>query len=425
MAADPHPRPTPLTGPIPPVGPIAYMTGEYPKASHTFIQREVAALRRLGLRIETCSVRRAPAASIAGPRQLAEATGTFYILDAARNPLLLLWAHLRLLLTTPRRWLSALRDAIRLSPPGPRALLWQLFYFAEAGVLAQHLHGRGIVHIHNHFGSSSCTVTLLASAMTGIPFSFTMHGPSEFFETARWRLDEKVAKASFTVAISHFCRSQLMYLTDRQHWPRIHIVHCGIDTESFHPDRRSPGSTPRLAFVGRLDPVKGADLLLDALASLRADHPSLTATFIGDGPHAAHVRSHARKLGLSDIVTFLGTQPEEIVADLLRHSDLLVLPSFAEGLPVVLMEAMATGLPVISSRIAGIPELVDDGRTGILIPAGDTTALAAAIDRLLRDAPLRAAMGLAARDTVTAEFDADIEARRLAGLFTERAASQG
>lgn len=416
MAADP--RPAPLDDPIPDPGPIAYLTGEYPKVSHTFIQREVAALRALGLRIETCTVRRAPAAAIVGPDQQAEAARTFCILDAARNPAILISAHLRLIASSPRRWLAALAMAFRLRPPGPKALLWQMFYFLEAGVLARHLRRQGIVHLHNHFGSSSCSVALLTATMTGLPFSFSMHGPSEFFETAHWRLDEKVARAAFTVAISHFCRSQLMYFSDRRHWNRIRIVHCGIDPARFTPRVPQPDASPRIAFVGRLDPVKGADLLLDALAALRPDHPSLTATFIGDGPQAEHTRAHARALGLDDVTTFLGAQPEAAVADLLRQSDLLVLPSFAEGLPVVLMEAMATGLPVIASRIAGIPELVREGETGFLIPAGDTATLIRAIDRLLRDTDLRSRMGQAGRATVLADFTIEAEARRLARLFT-------
>lgn len=416
MAADP--RPAPLDDPIPDPGPIAYLTGEYPKVSHTFIQREVAALRRLGLRIETCTVRRAPAAAVVGPDQQAEAARTYCILDAARNPLTLIAAHLRLIATAPRRWLAALSLAFRLRPPGPKALLWQVFYFLEAGVLARHLQDRRIVHLHNHFGSSSCSVALLTATMTGLPFSFTMHGPSEFFETAHWRLDEKVARAAFTVAISHFCRSQLMYFSDRTHWHRIRIVHCGIDPARFPPRAPQPDAHPHIAFVGRLDPVKGADLLLDALAALRPSHPGLTASFIGDGPQADHTRARARTLGLDDVTTFLGAQPEEAVADLLQRADLLVLPSFAEGLPVVLMEAMATGLPVIASRIAGIPELVRDGENGLLIPAGDTVALTAAIDRLLTDPDLRLRMGQDGRATVLADFTIETEARRLARLFT-------
>lgn len=428
MAVDPptpSPRPAPLDGPVPDLGPIAYLTGEYPKVSHTFIQREIAALRSLGLRIEACTVRRAPPGSVVGPDQQAEAARTFCILDAARNPLVLILAHLRLILTAPRRWLAALALALRMRPPGARALLWHLFYFAEAGVLARHLSRRGVRHLHNHFGSSSCTVAVLTATMTGLPYSFTMHGPSEFFEAPRWRLDEKVARAAFTVAISHFCRSQLMFLSDRRHWPRIGIVHCGIDPARFAPPAR-PATTrpsgPHVAFVGRLDAVKGADLLLDAIATLRRTHPTLTATIIGDGPHAGRIRDHAASLGLSGAVTFLGAQPETAVADLLSRADLLVLPSFAEGVPVVLMEAMASAIPVVASRIAGIPELVQDGENGLLIPPGDVAALITAMDRLLADPDLRRRLGTAGRATVEAEFNQMTEARRLARLFATRPA---
>lgn len=406
MAADP-PRIT---------GPIAYLTGEYPKVSHTFIAREVAALRQLGLTIHTCTVRRAPAADVVGPDQQAEAARTFCILDAARNPAVPLLALASACLRAPRRFLSALRLAWQTRPPGAKALLWQLFYLIEAAVLARHLRRIGAVHLHNHFANSSGSVAMLTSALSGIPFSFTMHGPSEFFEAPKWRLDEKVARAAFTVAISHFCRSQLMYFSDRSHWDRIHIVHCGIDPAAFAPNTaRAPGQ--HIAFVGRLDPVKGADLLLDAVAALRATYPDLRLSILGDGPHGPRIRQRAASLGLSDIVTFLGARPSDDVARLLEGADMLVLPSFAEGVPVVLMEAMATGLPVIASAIAGIPELVEQSRSGLLIPPGDLDALTTAIASLLDDPERGRAMGQQGRAKVTADFDIGAEARKLATLF--------
>ena len=406
MAADPPP----------PSGPIAYLTGEYPKVSHTFIQREVAALRQLGLTIHTCTVRRAPAADVVGPEQQAEAARTFCILDAARNPAVPLMALTSACLLSPRRFLSAIALAWRTRPPGARALLWQAFYFVEAAILARHLRHIGAVHLHNHFANSSGNVAMLTWALSGIPFSFTMHGPSEFFEAPKWRLDEKVARAAFTVAISHFCRSQLMYLSDRSHWDRIHIVHCGIDPAAFAPNPdRPPGQ--HIAFVGRLDPVKGADLLLDAVAALRSSHPDLRVSILGDGPHGPRIRQRAATLSLSDVVTFLGARPSDDVARLLADADLLVLPSFAEGVPVVLMEAMATGLPVIASAIAGIPELVDHGASGLLIPPGDLDALTRAIASLLDDPTRRHVMGQNGRAKVIADFNDETEARRLATLF--------
>ena len=400
----------------PPSGPIAYLTGEYPKVSHTFIQREVAALRQLGQTIHTCTVRRAPAADVVGPEQQAEAARTFCILDAARKPTVPLLALASACLHAPRRFLSAIALAWQTRPPGARALLWQLFYFVEAAILARHLRRIGAVHLHNHFANSSGSVAMLTSALSGIPFSFTMHGPSEFFEAPKWRLDEKVARAAFTVAISHFCRSQLMYLSDRSHWDRIHIVHCGIDPMAFAPN---PGRTPRqhIAFVGRLDPVKGADLLLDAVAALRGNHPDLRVSILGDGPHGPRIRARAATLGLSDIVTFLGARPSDDVARLLADADLLVLPSFAEGVPVVLMEAMATGIPVIASAIAGIPELVEQGASGLLVPPGDLAALTHAIASLLNDPTRSKDMGQQGRAKVIADFNIGAEVRKLSALF--------
>lgn len=395
---------------------IAYVTGLYPKVSHTFIQREVIALRKLGLDIRTCSVRRAQPATTRGLGQAAEAAATFVILDAARNPIRLACAHLRQIARHPNRWLSALRLAITMRSPGLKSLLWHVFYFAEAGVLANHARRCGFTHLHNHFGDASATVTMLASEMTGIPFSMTLHGPTVFLEPRRWRLDMKIAKSSFVVCISQFCQSQAMLFSNEESWHKLRVVHCGIDPGIYMPGQRQG---KKVVFVGRLDPVKGASLLVDAFAEIRSKHPDATLTLAGDGPARKSLEKKCHGLGLSGAVTFSGFIDEVAVADLLHDSDLLVLPSFAEGLPVVLMEAMATGLPVVASHIAGIPELVRDSENGILIPAGDTKALVAAMDRLLADPALRRHMGQNGRATVISEFDIETEARRLANFFSD------
>jgi hypothetical protein len=180
----------------PPAGPVAYVTGEYPKVSHTFIQREVEGLRALGIGVLPCTVRRPAPASVVGPGQAAEAARTFGILEAAKNPVRLIGAHLRMLRRSPGRWAAALGLAWRTRPPGVKALAWQVFYFLEAGVFADYLLARGARHIHNHFGDGSGTVTMITAEMAGLPFSITLHGPTIFFEMHWWRLDEKVARAA-------------------------------------------------------------------------------------------------------------------------------------------------------------------------------------------------------------------------------------
>ncbi len=419
MPAEP-PLSEPLPGPL--SGPVVYLTGEYPRATDTFIQREVAGLRALGIRVETASIRRTGPEHHVGPEQTAEAAATFHVLEAATSPLRLLGAHLGALARAPGRYLSALRLALATAAPGARALFYQLVYFAEAGVLAAHLRRLGAAHLHNHIATASCTVAMLASRISGVPYSFTMHGPGIFFEPERWRIDAKMAHAAFTACISDFCRSQGMIFAAREHWPRLHIVHCGVDPARY--DRpRAAGAGLRLLFVGRLAAVKGVPVLFEALTGLRARHPGLRLTLIGDGPERPGLEAEARALGLEAAVTFAGYRSQAEVAEALAETDILVLPSFAEGVPVVLMEAMAARVPVVTTRIAGIPELVEDGASGCLVPPGDPAALAAALDRLAADADLRARMGAAGRARVVADYDSRVEAARLAALI--RAAGAG
>lgn len=398
-------------------GPVAYLTGEYPKVSHTFIQREVAALRALGVSVETCTVRRAAARDVLAD-QKAEEANTFCILETAKRPHRLLGAHLTLLARTPGRWFKTLALAWRTRSPGLKAMLYQLFYFAEAGVLAQHLRERGVVHLHNHFGNSSCSVAMLSSELSGIPFSFTEHGPAIFFEPERWRIDEKIARARFVAAISHFCRSQLMLFSDPAHWHKIGIVHCGVTPARYGREPRASFGK-HILFVGRLDPVKGVPLLLEAFVAVRERHPDARLTIVGDGAKRADAEQQARARGLGDIVTFAGYKTQAEVAELLEVSDLLVLPSFAEGVPVVLMEAMASRIPVIASRVAGVQELVRDGETGYTVPPGDVATLSDRISHLLADPDLCRRMGEAGRAVVEAEFNLDKEAAWLATFFAE------
>lgn len=397
--------------------PIAYLTSEYPKVSHTFIQREAEGVRGHGLAVITCSVRKPAPGDLTGPEEKAAFRDTFYILSAAKNPLRLFEAHLGLLVRAPGRYLRGLALAFRTSAPGVKALLYQLFYFAEAGVLAQHLQRQRAVHLHTHFGNSGCSVAMLTAEISGIPFSFTMHGPSEFFETNRWRLDEKVARARFVTCISHFCRSQLMLFSDQAHWPKLHIVHCALDPDVY--DRLSANRPlgKHLLFIGRLAGVKGAPIMLDAVAALRARHPGVHLTFVGDGPERPELEAKTADLGLEDVVTFAGYRSQGEVAEYLAATNIFVLPSFAEGLPVVLMEALASRVPVVTTRIAGVAELVEDDVNGYLIPPGDVDSLIWRLDQLLEDSGTRARMGDAGRQAVMAEFDIKTESARLSELF--------
>jgi glycosyltransferase involved in cell wall biosynthesis len=396
-------------------GPIAYLTGEYPRATDTFIQREVAALRAQGFEVLTCSIRRTGAEHHVGPEQREEARRTFYILSEARSPLRFARDHLKAFAASPRRYFSALKLAIKTKPPGIKPFIYQIFYFAEAVVLAEHMKREGVIHLHNHIATASCTVAMLASEVSGIPYSYTIHGPGIFFEPMHWRIDAKTARARFVSCISDFCRSQVMMFSDREHWRKLHVVHCGVQPERYTGARK--GSGRRLLFVGRLASVKGASVLFEALEQVIPRFPDLRLTLIGDGPERGDFEQEVQTRGLGEAVIFAGYRSQAEVAAALQEADMLVLPSFAEGVPVVLMEAMAAGLPVVTTRVAGIPELVEDRVSGLLVPPGDTDALAGAICELLADPALRTRMGEQGRAKVAAEFNLDYEAAWLGELF--------
>jgi glycosyltransferase involved in cell wall biosynthesis len=402
---------------VPALPRLAYLTACYPAASHTFILREVTALRGLGFEVETCSTRRPAPAHLIGPEEEAAAGSTFYVIATGKNPLAMLRA-LRDGLASPRRFLTALALAWRTAPPGAKGLMKQGFYLAEALVLARQLRLRGVDHLHNHFAQASANVAMLASALSGIPFSYTLHGPSDLYEPETWQLREKTARAAFVACISHFARSQAMYFSDPAHWHKLRIVHCGVIPERYDRPALLPCNGTRLVFVGRLAPVKGLRVLLAALARARESRPDLQLTLVGDGDDRAHLERLAAPMG--DAVTFTGYLSQEEVAGTLAAADALVLPSFAEGVPVVLMEAMAAGKPVIATPVGGVGELVKDGMSGYLVPPGDAETLADRILLLADDPNLRARMGATGRAWVRAEFDIRTEAARIGALFAGR-----
>lgn len=394
---------------------VAYLVGEYPAVSHTFVLREVAALRAEGLEILTCSIRRTGPEHHRGPAERAEAEATFNVLDAARSPRRLIGAQIAAL-RRPGLYLRTLRKAWAMRGPGLRAALYQLIYFVEATVLAQHLQRQGVAHLHNHFAQASCTVALLAARLAGIPFSFTLHGPADFTDPRLWRLDAKIADAAFVSCISHFCRSQAMLASPPDHWSRLHIVHCGVEPARYDAP---PATGKNLLFVGRLTAAKGVPVLIEAMPRIRSAHPDAHLTLIGDGPDRALLERLVRRLDLSKAVTFAGYQSQDEVARTLARTAVFVLPSFAEGVPVVLMEAMAARRPVVATRIAGIPELVEDGVSGRVVVPGDGAALADAVCDILAEPARAAAMGAAGRHKVEAEFDIAQQAVKLAMLFRQ------
>ena len=395
--------------------PIAYLTSFYPGVSHTFILREIEALRMLGLDIRPCSIRQPPSDHLTGEPERAAFAETFYVLKAARNPLALLRAQASLI-TRPSVYLRTLKLAWTTSAPGLRAHLYQMIYFAEATLLARYFRRNDIRHLHNHFADASANVALLAAELAEIPFSYTLHGPAELYEPLKWALRQKTERAAFVACISHFARSQAMYFSDPEHWYKLRIIHCGVTPELY--DHSGPGrenNKTELVFVGRLTAIKGLRVLLEAFGKALETDPELQLTLVGDGDDRAHLEDLAKPFGSA--VRFMGYQSQADVAKTLTAADIFVLPSFAEGVPVVLMEAMASGKPVITSLVAGIPELVEDGVSGYLVPPGDAETLADRIVELAKTPAKRAEMGNLGRAKVCEEFNVGTEAARIATLF--------
>lgn len=380
----------------------AYFTGLYPRATDTFIQREVMGLRELGVEVDTFSVRAPGDEHIVGPEQEAERAKSYYLLPANLPKLLL--AHLSRLFASPSRYLKGMKLAFKTSQPGIKGGLYQMLYFLEAGLLAQEMVRRKIPHLHNHIANSSCTVAMLAAELGGFSFSFTMHGPHIFFEPMRWRIDEKIRRAKFVACISHFCRSQGMIFVEPEHWDKMSIVRCGVDLDLFEPVAHQ-GQGHRLLYVGRLAVEKGLPMLLESLKQVAAQSPDVHLTVVGDGADRAFLENLTVEMGLAKNVEFVGYQSQESVRHYLRQTDIFVLPSFAEGIPVVLMEAMAMGVPVVTTQIAGVSELVESGENGYLVPPGDSDALVTAIAKLVDDSDRRAQFGQAGRKKVEQHFD--------------------
>jgi len=396
---------------------VAYLCGEYPRATDTFIQREVAALREAGIDVETVSVRQ-PAASEQGTHeQEAERRRTRYLLPC--GPVRLLRDHISLLVTAPGRYLRSIVTALTIRAPGVRALIYQLFYFAEAGMLAAHMRRNDLTHIHNHAPDASGYVTMLAAEMNGATFSMTIHGFGILSEPRRWRLKEKLERSAFVICVSWHARSQAMLWTDPAHWSRFHVVHCGIEAR-WEGARTHRGVGDRLLFVGRLDPVKGLPVLFDALGELRRRGRTVHLDIVGDGPERNHLEAAVRDGSLGDVVTFHGYRSQTELQGFLHRADVMVMTSFSEGIPVVLMEAMSRGLPVIAPRITGIPELVEDGVSGRLTTPARSEELADAISELLDDPAQRTQFARAAAETVEREFDLQVEARRLVEIMSRR-----
>jgi glycosyltransferase involved in cell wall biosynthesis len=402
---------------------VAYLINQYPQASQTFIRREIHALEKLGVTVERFTIRRNEV-ELVDERDKAEQQKTRVVLDVGAVGLL--GAILGSFITRPLQTARGLAETIRRGTGSHAGLIKHLIYFAEACVLLRWFRERNIQHVHSHFGTNSTLVALLVRVMGGPPYSFTSHGPEEYDKPEALSLARKVQLSKFVVAISDFGCSQLYRWCRYEDWPKVRLVRCGVDemflraAASTNGRLPPPPAEPRIVNVGRLDPSKGQLFLVQAAGKLAAEGMKFQLTLVGDGSMRPELERLIAQLNLKDHVRLAGWMSNDQVRAEILASRAMVLPSFAEGLPLVIMEALALHRPVLSTYVAGIPELVTPGVCGWLVPPGSTDGLTAAMREVLT-APVErlAEMGRAGAQRVAECHDVEKEAAKLAAMFRE------
>jgi len=394
---------------------IAYLVNQYPKPSHSFIRREIAAIEACGLLVARFSIRECES-ELVDPEDKLEFEKTQVVLGV--GILGLLFNLLSVAITRPIPWLKGLWLALRIGLASERGVLYHIIYLAEACVLLRCFRKSGITHLHAHFGTNPTTVAMLCQAIGGPPYSFTVHGPYEFDKPETLALTEKINQAAFVVTVSSFSRSQLYRWCDHHQWKKIHLIRCGVDNHFFNSYTTAISSEPNLVCVGRLCEEKGQLLLVQAVSQLATLGLQCNLTLVGDGPLKPEIEALIKEYGLQDQVKITGWASGADVQKYMMKSRALIVPSFAEGLPVVIMEAFALERPVISTYIAGIPELVKPGVNGWLVPSGSVEALTEVMREVLQlPTENLERMGKAGTASVKAHHDVAQEASKLANLF--------
>lgn len=399
---------------------LAYLVSQYPGISHTFILREVRGLRALGFSIQVASVNlpdRGDADLAQEERE--EKDKTFYIKQAGVSGAVA--AHVSLFIRKPLKYLKALFYALSLGGLDLKKVAYGFFYFVEAVMLGRWLEKTGVSNLHVHFATPASTVAMILTRLQPITFSLTVHGPDEFYDVPGYLLKEKVEAAAFVCCIGQYARSQLMRLSDPSHWNKFEVAPLGVDISQFAPrvPRQDPGPFEAIC-VGRLVPAKGQHILVGAIRLLKDQGREIKLRFVGDGPDRQSLESMVQRLGIEDSVIFEGKVNQDRIRDLYARADAFVLASFAEGIPVVLMEAMAMEIPCVTTCITGIPELIRDGIDGFLVSPSSREALATALGRLIDDPNLRKQIGAAGRNRVAEKYNLEINIPRLGEVFKRR-----
>lgn len=303
-------------------------------------------------------------------------------------------------------------------------MLRRLAHLSYAALVAKRCTEQGVSHIHAQFGQAPATIAWFATEImrfrtpTPVSWSFTIHGFQDFVDEAVARLDLKAPAARFVVCVSQFTKSQLCRITDPDLWDRFHVIHCGIDLDLFKfRSPPQPSVTPLAVIVGRLSPEKGHLVLFQAVKALKERNVPMALDVVGGGPFEQRLRNEVDRLDLQASVNFVGELTPDQVKDRLNGADIFCMASFSEGLPISIMEAMAMGVPVVSTWIAGIPELAVNEITALTVAPGDANALADAIERVIHDPALCARMISAARAAIEQRHSLPTNARSIAELF--------
>lgn len=394
---------------------IAYLCNVYPAPTHTFIKREIRGLEQQGIQVTRFSIRRFPD-KLDDAEDLTELGKTTCVLQ--RKIPGILGDFIAAAVKAPRRMLGTAWQACRLGFRSEAGLLKHLAYLAEACIVLNRARKDGFSHIHAHFGTNAATVAMFVDALGGPGYSFTIHGPGEWDCPEFLHIPRKVHRARFVAVISHFARSQTFRWTDPGDWAKVHVIRCGVDERYVRAVPTPVPDVSRLIMIGRFGRSKGHLVLLEALERLLETRSDFHMRLIGDGPLRGRIQQETERRRLQNHVEITGWMDNNSIRTELLRCRALVLPSFGEGLPVVIMESLALARPAVCTRIAGISELVVDRENGWLVNAGDPDELAAALREVLQT-PVNALsrMGAAGREAVLAKHDSAAEAARLAGLL--------
>jgi len=399
---------------------LAYLISTYPALSMIFVLREVLALRALGFRIDTASINppdRVPERFTDEERD--EYRQTYYVkTDGFKGAAK---AHLRSLFRNFGGYCRGARLVLRLGGLDLKKLFFNLMYFTEALMVGQWMRRMRHTHLHCHLAQQAATVGLYVRSVFAFGFSMTVHGPDEFYDAKGKYLAQKIAAADFIICISNYARSQLMMLSPYIYWNKFIVSRLGVDPQLFSPQpRKAAPEFFDILCVGRLTPAKGQHMLIDAVERLTQQGRRVRLRLLGSGPDEASLRKQSAQNRILDYVVFAGAMNQDRIRSFYAVADLFCLPSFAEGLPVVLMEAMAMGIPCVSTQITGIPELIRNGIDGLLVPPSDLEALVGALARLIDDAALRERFARSGRKRILKQYDLHRNVRELAGHFAER-----